>query len=119
MTISKILQILASPFFFLDKYLLVQIREKSNNKDRQNLTTTTTKIPEVLLFYKWKNQFNFLNKKQHERERERERERENNVRQELVTTKAKAEAQLSWKKHLSIDMFAFLEIQIENKIDIV
>ena len=53
------------------------------------------------------------------RERERERERENNVRQELVTTKAKAEAQLSWKKHLSIDMFAFLEIQIENKIDIV
>ena len=117
MTISKILQILASPFFFLDKYLLVQIREKSNNKDRQNLTTTTTKIPEVLLFYKWKNQFNFLNKKQHERERERERE--NNVRQELVTTKAKAEAQLSWKKHLSIDMFAFLEIQIENKIDIV
>lgn len=115
MTISKILQILASPFFFLDKYLLVQIREKSNNKDRQNLTTTTTKIPEVLLFYKWKNQFNFLNKKQVTWERERE----NNVRQELVTTKAKAEAQLSWKKHLSIDMFAFLEIQIENKIDIV
>ena len=39
MTTSKILQILASPFFFLDKYLLVQIREKSNNKDKQNLTT--------------------------------------------------------------------------------
>lgn len=47
------------------------------------------------------------------------RERENHVRQELVTTKAKAEAQLSWKKNLSVDMFAFLVIQNENKIEIV